>query len=561
MKKKKLNRSDVQFAFIIMAILITVNHSLVEVGKGISWISSGYIHYVCPICGVTTIYQFFASSADWLTKLTNPVAWVILGSIMVAVLFGPIFCGWICPFGGFQDLVSNNLGKRIVKNKHNRYIDKKVDKKLRYLRYVSLAIVFYMTAKSAVTVLENVNPYHALLNLFVGEFAVIGLIVLLIVALASVFIARPWCKYLCPYGALLGLFNIVRVKAIVRNEPTCIHCKKCSRACPMNIEVAESKIVRDHQCISCLECTSDNACPVEDTVQLKGTKGLQEVVEINAKNIIAVLLIIVSLSIFTAAVVSDKTTESSAESVIPLVSTQLDGSYESGVYTGEGTGFNTGLMVEITIDNNQITNIEITSHNETIGYYEAAFETIPNSIITEQSTEVDSVSSATRSSEGIMEAVSDALEKALITTSNTTEVESEGVEVVESEREVSEPVQQDTTSQNENSELEIEPEIEPTSEEDSIQVDDSGRYADGVYTGVGVGYGGELTVEVTVENGSIMSVEVVEDNETPRFLSRASSILSSILDRQSTDVDTVSSATMSSTAILDAVDQALEGAQ
>ncbi len=230
MKKNKFKRSDVQFAFFIIAVLVTVNHSLIEIGKGISWLSSGYIHYVCPVCGVTTIYQFFASNADWMTRLTNPVTGVILVSIIAAVFFGPIFCGWICPFGAFQDFVAG-FGKKIFKKRYDNFVNKKLDKALRWLRYASLGLVIYMVAKSTMTFIESINPYHALLNLFIGEFAVIGLIFLAVIIITSLFITDH-VQYLCPYGAFLGIFNIFRVKSIVRNNDTCIGCKKCNKSMP-----------------------------------------------------------------------------------------------------------------------------------------------------------------------------------------------------------------------------------------------------------------------------------------------------------------------------------------
>ena len=83
----------------------------------------------------------------------------------------------------------------------------------------------------------------------------------------SLLVERPFCKYACPYGAVLGVFNLFRVFGIRRNPPTCTNCKACDRACPMNIQVSTRPgRVRDHQCISCLECTSEKACPEKDTV-------------------------------------------------------------------------------------------------------------------------------------------------------------------------------------------------------------------------------------------------------------------------------------------------------
>jgi polyferredoxin len=88
----------------------------------------------------------------------------------------------------------------------------------------------------------------------------------------SFFVERPWCKYACPYGALLGLTNLFRVFGIRRNAATCKADGACSILCPMNIPVDSQNVVRDPQCISCLECTSEAVCPVARTVQFS-TRG------------------------------------------------------------------------------------------------------------------------------------------------------------------------------------------------------------------------------------------------------------------------------------------------
>jgi len=453
-KKNKILRSDIQFAFFIIAILLTINSSLTAINSGISWlISTGYIHYVCPICGVTIIYQYLVSSANFLTKISNPAMMVVGMSIIVAILFGPIFCGWICPFGGFQDFIATTLGKRVSKKKFNRYISEKADSILKWNRYVILVLVIYMTAKSYVTVLENINPYHALLNLFIGEFSIIGLVILGLVVVASLFVQRPWCKYFCPYGAFLGLFNLVRIKAIVRKDTSCVHCKMCEKNCPMNIKMSNQGVVRDVRCISCMECTSGHACPKEDTLKMAGTKGKDKAVKLNAKFFGAVVIFLVLLVMYLFSVVSNSTSivqdttsadSTETESMETASSTNraksdsspsddavagdfssesssdqkttvnyaLTGNYADGTYTGEGTGYNPGLVVEVTIADNKITEIEIVSNNETIGYCDSALEQIPDEIVEAQSTDVDAISGATKTSNGIIEAVNNALEQA-----------------------------------------------------------------------------------------------------------------------------------------------------
>ncbi|MBN2873894.1 MAG: 4Fe-4S binding protein, partial [Spirochaetales bacterium] len=139
---------------------------------------------------------------------------------------------------------------------------------LRYLRYLVLAWVLYATAVTGTLIFADYDPYYTLFNFWASDVALGGVVILILTLILTLFVERPFCKYACPYGAFQGLFNLIRVFGIKRVEASCIHCQACDRACPMNITVSTAGTVRDHQCISCLRCTSEDACPVPATVVL-----------------------------------------------------------------------------------------------------------------------------------------------------------------------------------------------------------------------------------------------------------------------------------------------------
>jgi polyferredoxin len=116
---------------------------------------------------------------------------------------------------------------------------------------------------------DAVDPYYALFNFWSDEIAWTAFAVLGVTLVGALFVERPWCKYACPYGAMLGIFNLFKIVKISRNPKTCIDCKRCDRVCPMNITPSDDNNVINHQCISCLECTSEVECPVADAMLLK----------------------------------------------------------------------------------------------------------------------------------------------------------------------------------------------------------------------------------------------------------------------------------------------------
>lgn len=267
MKKNRL-RKTVQIFFLVFIALIAVNHTLAETGAAIPLIGNASLHAVCPFGGVVSLYQLI-TAGTFVKKAHESNLVLMLIVFASALLLGPLFCGWVCPFGTVQELVSK-LGRKLFKKKFNRFIPYSFDRYLRFLRYVLLAWVVFMTARSGQLVFANVDPYYALFQFWTGEVAVSGFIALGVTLALSLFVERPFCKYACPYGAVLGLFNLIRIIPLKRNSSSCISCKKCDRACPMNIPLSGAGSVRNHQCIACFECTStDGVCPVPGTLEFR----------------------------------------------------------------------------------------------------------------------------------------------------------------------------------------------------------------------------------------------------------------------------------------------------
>ena len=94
--------------------------------------------------------------------------------------------------------------------------------------------------------------------------------VLIALMLLSILVRNFWCRYLCPYGALLGALSWLSPFKIHRNAETCINCEKCTRACPANINVHKPKTVMSDECHACLQCVA--VCPVEDTLSFSTPK-------------------------------------------------------------------------------------------------------------------------------------------------------------------------------------------------------------------------------------------------------------------------------------------------
>jgi polyferredoxin len=259
-------RLIVQIFFFALIALIAVNHALEEAGKAIPVLSSASLHAICPFGGVVSVYQLI-TTGTFVRKIHSAsfiLMWIVFA---LTLLLGPVFCGWVCPFGSIQEWFGK-LGRKILGRRFNRLIPYKVDRILRYLRYVMLGWVVYMTAVTGTLVFANIDPYFALFNFWTSEVAIGGVIILIAVLVLSLLVERPFCKYACPYGAVLGVFNLLRIFKIRRNPSTCINCNACDRTCPMNIPVSTGGAVRHHQCITCLKCTSEQACPVDKTVEL-----------------------------------------------------------------------------------------------------------------------------------------------------------------------------------------------------------------------------------------------------------------------------------------------------
>ena len=253
----------------------------IEQGKTKSVCVPGLNCYSCPAAiGACPIGSLQASMSGGYKKPAFP--FYVLGFLLLfGLTFGRWICGWLCPFGWVQDLVYRiPFFKKFRTFRFERY--------LRYLKYAVLGILVIglplLSAFSGVLVpwfCKLLCPSGTLfggipLTLADSKLAAqtgflfwwkIG--VLLALFLLSLLISRPFCRYLCPLGAIYGLFNRIALVHLDYAPKQCVTCGKCETVCPMGIDPKTQ--FRSAECIRCGRCA--RACPKESLKVRFGLRG------------------------------------------------------------------------------------------------------------------------------------------------------------------------------------------------------------------------------------------------------------------------------------------------
>ena len=200
----------------------------------------------------------------------HPAAFFLFSAFALSsLLFRKSFCGWLCPIGTVSEYLWKS-GRRIFGR--NFSFPKWLDHPLRCLKYLFLGFFVYAVAMmSASTIADFVgSPYGLVVDVrMLNFFRFIGTttaVVLGGLALASLALRNFWCRYLCPYGALMGLISMFSPLRITRNESACVDCAKCRKACPAVLPVDKLIQIRSAECMGCLECVA--VCPAHHALSL-----------------------------------------------------------------------------------------------------------------------------------------------------------------------------------------------------------------------------------------------------------------------------------------------------
>ena len=440
--------------------------------------------------------------------------WMLVATVPATVVVGRYFCGFFCSFGAVQDLLwfgSYRL-RALFRGKESM---KKADQVLKFAKYAVL-LYFIIFIWSGVTAVKTAGPWQVFGQyLSFGHWPglkpllSVGGFLLLVIFIGSLFVQRFFCRYFCPMGAIYSLISRVSFLKIEKPREGCGKCHLCTSKCSMGMDLTKRDWITGGECISCQKCVS--WCP-RGNAHYRNRFGMLIGVGVTCVTIMASQLL----------VEVNWATGGEADSAKKQAENDARGDFLDGTYTASADGYRGTIRVTVKVADGKIAELILDEYEDDKSYMERAKNKIFQEIISSQDTDVDTISGATYSSKGLIEAVNEALGKG--------EDEAKETESKESE--------------------------------DREAFIEAGRFpdlTDGIYTGVADAFRGDVEVQVTVENQKVKDISILSycDNEE-YFFKAAPIVIQQMKDEQSLNVDAVSGATYSSNGIIHAVANALE---
>jgi polyferredoxin len=220
-----------------------------------------------PIAALMNLKYFLLTGL--IPNIHAATLFLLIAFLAISWLWTKSFCSWLCPVGTLSEALWK-LGRKVFKQ--TMRLPRWLDFPLRGLKYLLLGLFLYAVgAMSAAAIAAFLaSPYGLVADVkmlnFFRYLSGTAALVIAVLGLLSVLIQNFWCRYLCPYGALLGLAALSGPGKITRQPQSCIDCGKCSIACPAWLPVDKRLAVLSAECTSCLECVA--ACPAQGALQM-----------------------------------------------------------------------------------------------------------------------------------------------------------------------------------------------------------------------------------------------------------------------------------------------------
>jgi polyferredoxin len=220
-----------------------------------------------PIAGLMNLNYWLHTGR---VPAIHPAAFFLLVAFLsIAFLLRKAFCSWLCPVGTLSEYLwraGRGIFGRTIQ------LPRWMDIPLRGLKYLLLGFFVWAVAGMSVEAIARfmTSPYGLIADVKMLNFfrflGTTGLTVLAVLAAASLVVPNFWCRYLCPYGALLGLVSLPSPLRIRRSAEACIDCAKCARACPSFLPVDQMDSIKSSECTACMLCVA--VCPAEGALSL-----------------------------------------------------------------------------------------------------------------------------------------------------------------------------------------------------------------------------------------------------------------------------------------------------